>query len=327
MNPKLRLLLPALALTLTVTSVRGLSPDVSFWQQAVSPEPSGEFENSQDAQVAVAGQTVHLSYFSVVTSDGYNSANTNRLYYRRSVDGGKSFEPAVLLSDGSSWWTPDRDALLLPAGTWRQMAVDGDTLHILAVRTGPGGPWPQMLDYFRSTNGGASFEMHTNLVVNGAGWPIDHPAVVAGNGAVTIAYSSRYNDSGHSTSIAIMNSTNKGEAFQINANIAMGAQYINGGSLEGLVRSGDNIGVIWKAVGYLPDFSIAGFACAAVSTNGGRSFDAAVLSGTNSVGNVTVNGFTDLHAKPNLALMTDPEANTLGRVPALQPTKMVIFSH
>ncbi len=73
MRTKIQQLFPMLALPLLLTTVRGVNPDVSFWQKAVSPEPAGQFESSQDAQVAVVGQTVHLSYFSVVTVDNYNS--------------------------------------------------------------------------------------------------------------------------------------------------------------------------------------------------------------------------------------------------------------
>ena len=89
----------ALAFTLSLTGASALNPDLSFYQKAVSIEPSGQFENSFDGQVAVVGQAVHVTYYSSVKVDNWTDAGTNRLWYRRSTDGGQTFEPPTLLAE------------------------------------------------------------------------------------------------------------------------------------------------------------------------------------------------------------------------------------
>jgi len=272
-----KLLLTAFALTLPLAGARAINPDISNFQKAVSVEPPGQFENSLDGQIAVVGQTVHLTYFSNAKLDPWTSTSTNRLYYRRSLDGGQTFQPPVLLSE-----TPDTNdptaVILFPYGGCQSLAVDGANVHVLSRRSSDVGGWHFVLDYFRSTNSGASFEAHPALVVSGTYCHLDQPMIVADQGKVSIAYRTWQNWDNH-TWVGSLHSTDAGATFFAN-NLDLWA-WPGGGSVGfvGLTRSGNHVAMAWQN-----DYWNCRNAYVAASTNGGTNFTVTLLNDVNAGG-------------------------------------------
>jgi hypothetical protein len=93
-------------------------PDLSYWmkdisESALSSEP-GNIDESP--QIVVFGSTVH-----VLWTARKADWTAYELYYRRSVDGGVTWEAKQLLLE---------DTQPLTDYTARKMAVDGTTVHI-----------------------------------------------------------------------------------------------------------------------------------------------------------------------------------------------------
>lgn len=126
-------------------TARATNPEFSSWIANIS-EGAGEapagLEDSQP-EVAVSGNVVHILWLNF-TFDG----NQHNLFYRRSTDGGKTWEAKKLLESGTSI---DGDR------TSRRMFVSGNYVHIAATKRDPNNN-NFVLAYYRSTNGGATFE-------------------------------------------------------------------------------------------------------------------------------------------------------------------------
>jgi hypothetical protein len=275
----------ALAVTLPPVRVQAVNPDISHYQKAVSVEPPGQYENSQDGQVAVVGQTVHLTWFSNAKIDPWTSSSTNRLYYRRSLDGGLTFQPPVLLSE-----TPDPEAptavIRFPYGAYQSLAAEGSQVHVLVLRSSDVGGWHYILDYFRSADGGASFAARPGLVVGGTFINIGQPMVAADQGGVSIAYLTWQNWDNH-TWVRSLHSADGGATF---ANHSLDLWNWPGGSsvgLVGLARSGNHVALAWQN-----DYWNYRNAYVAASTNGGGEFTVTRLNDVNASGAGWV-GFQD----------------------------------
>ena len=107
-------LLTLAALALLAGGADARNPNLSNWTLNLSgDEPPGETWNDRAQEIEVVGNTVHVTYWSEGASW--------RLYYRRSTDGGQTWQPKILLYDtnpGGSSGSQDRD--------WKFLAVDGD---------------------------------------------------------------------------------------------------------------------------------------------------------------------------------------------------------
>ena len=121
------------------------NPEFSNWITNLS-EGAGEaplgIDDSQP-EIAVSGNTVHLLWLNFNINNGLTN-----LYYRRSVDGGISWQPKILLVSSNAF---DSDR------THRRLFVYGNYVHIAAIKRNPDNN-DYVLVYYRSTNGGAAFE-------------------------------------------------------------------------------------------------------------------------------------------------------------------------
>jgi hypothetical protein len=188
--------IPLAWLTLVATLSARTAED-SFHFRNLSSEPPGEaVRQDLHPQLAVAGDLVHLAWVSQLPDQA-----GERLMYRRSTDGGVTFEPARILLSGngsnflvSGLSTQDSETGGYPA----YLAADGQEVHLaLLVTPPPGGP-PQIV-YLRSTDGGANFsapQVWATVTLNppepgpgkGHTAALRPPMVAAAGGRVVVAF-------------------------------------------------------------------------------------------------------------------------------------------
>ena len=192
--------LTAWALVLALSLFGGMTasamPSPSNWLLNLSTASNPEYDLNNPAapywvniapQVAVSGQYVHVVWYSYMYS--WDIDAKRQLVYRRSTDGGVTFEPAVVLLDE----TIGTDETY--SGMWNstcpQLAVDGAHVHIIYRWKTRGSTTPVGLKYRRSTNNGATFEPVVALVspAVGAAGVDTNVFIAAQNGKVAIAYS------------------------------------------------------------------------------------------------------------------------------------------
>lgn len=205
--------------------VEARNPDLSYWMQNLSegplPAEPGDFHTTPEIQVV--GSTVHTMWISRNADwSGY------KLYYRRSNDGGRTWEARQLLQN-------------FPAGildldyndTYKRMAVSGSTIHIAVACTAhPAEGWGETLLYFRSTNNGVSFETPRNLYTPGTFRHVEQVYIAATGDRVTIGLLTSY---GSSSSYLILNSVDGGVNFPQHPVIL-----VSGSKTYDLQRQGDN---------------------------------------------------------------------------------------
>jgi len=180
--------------------------------------------------LAIVGNSIHLAWLAV--SD---DLQTQRLLYRRSTDGGLTFEPVRILLDGSG--TDLHSGLFSQHSETGQApaflaAADGG-VHVVLLRSG-GGLAPQIV-YLRSTDGGTTFqtpkilgtvETHPPNPSPGKGHTADlgPPLVAAAGDRVAIAFrytraSAVYTEVfgwqyGYYPGLSISHSANGGASFE-----------------------------------------------------------------------------------------------------------------
>lgn len=176
-------------------SVQARTAEDSYHFRNISSETPGEpLMQDQFPQLALSGNTIHLVWLAV--SD---DTLTQRLMYRRSTDGGLSFEASRTLMDASgldlvSGLSMHNDETgQAPA----YLAADGDQVHVVYLLSGP--EQPQRIYYLRSTDGGVTFASPRQFAATtpnppnpapGLGHTADlgAPLVAAVGGRVVIAY-------------------------------------------------------------------------------------------------------------------------------------------
>jgi hypothetical protein len=225
-------LLTLAALGLFVGGAEALNPNLSNWTLNLSgDETPGETWNDGIQEIEVVGNTVHVTYWS--------SGASYRLYYRRSTDGGQTWQPKILLYDtnpGGSSSSVDRG--------WKFLAVDGTSVHVAYAAYHPGYPTCTLM-YRRSTDNGASFEDARQLAPDSGGWWWIGPTRIAANaGKVTIAFQFQAVD-GSFVTLGSMNSNNGGGNFTYSEVANSGHRYL-GVSVDDLKRVGDRVYVIYR---------------------------------------------------------------------------------
>lgn len=116
-------------------------------------DPNGLYHHTTP-RIAIAGSYIHVVWLGMK-----NDFTETTLFYRRSNDRGKTFEPTVRLATSSS----SAGAILFPE-TWNSVVAGGRNLHVFYVMPG------NALMYARSENAGVSFTKKTlskNAAING----------------------------------------------------------------------------------------------------------------------------------------------------------------
>ena len=235
------------------------NPYLSNWVVNVSgDEPPEETWNEFCQEIEVVGSTVHVTYWSYGTS--------YRLYYRRSTDGGQTWQAKILLYDtnpGGSYSSLDRG--------WKFLAVDGTSVHVAYAAYHPGYPACTLM-YRRSTDNGANFEDARQLApATGGYWWINYTRIAASQGKVTIGICLQAFD-GALPQLAALNSANGGTDFTATLVDTTGYRYCYL-RLGDLKRLGDRIYLLYTIDLEVPDSGNwnSPLYCAA-SLDGGATF-------------------------------------------------------
>lgn len=158
--------------------------ELSNWVKNLSESASAEEPGEQDSnpEIAIVGSTAHVMW----ATRGADWRSW-KIYYRRSTDGGKTWEAKKLL------FTDDEG--LLDGSTYRKMAVDGNTVHIFTenYKSSASCSWYGVLTYFRSRDNGTTFEAPRDIVTGGCVRHIKDIYASAGGGTVTVGYQDRLN--------------------------------------------------------------------------------------------------------------------------------------
>ena len=245
-------------LAAAVMPVSAVAPSISPWETILSVDSTGAAEEDHFPEAIVSGQTIHTVW---TASIGYD---LHHLCYRRSLDGGASWQERVILLDyGYENWTT------LMTGETTRLAVDGDHVHVLQLRYVNG--WHYEIDYFRSTDGGASFEPKQTIASGGSAWHISSPRLAAGGGRVAVAYGYRPNWYSDSTGHMLLSNDGGGTFAHTqvldNSNSAYGYSY----DCLDVKRTANKIVSVWRV-------SDGSKVLAVTSTDGGASFSGAVLT-------------------------------------------------
>lgn len=273
--------------------------ELSYWTKNVSESSSAEEPGDFDEmpEIAIAGSTVHVLW--LTTKADYSG---NLVYYRRSTDGGKTFQPKIIVARDDSG----------SGGTWggatsKRMAVDGDTVHIALIHNSTN------VIYYRSTDNGASFEPERILFSEGEssdGTSSDDIKIDASSGNVTIAWrrgrGTRLTDV-HDSSVVTLSSNDNGATF--NSTTVVFDPHNNGLEAQDVKRVGNNVYVLYTDTFTIPEGPDAGALTTslgfAVSTNGGMSFASQVISEPAGNGYPQTSRMQDEHYVPKMAVVGD----------------------
>ena len=259
--------------SLDVTIPLPVNPVVSKWFQILSTNAPGDKTLWVDAynQIVTVGDTVHVTWMKWSQSpDPY----VEMLCYRRSLDGGRTFEPTIVLDENTNGAIWLASGLQEESFTPQYLAADGTNVHIAISGQCAEG---KGILYYRSTNAGAAFHPR-RLLANlnydehaGPAW------VTAASGKVTIAFSYLWTvyvtdpipgSFGRAAPTAL-NSQDNGNTF---AGAYVGPYMEFTGVFIGDVKqSDDTVAVAWRYTDTQP-YAHGSWMRVAVSTNGGASF-------------------------------------------------------
>ena len=203
MKKRFRLIewLAVIALVLLSAQAVAKNADLSRWlknlsESAMESEP-GIYDSTPE--VAVSGDTVHVLW---VTGD----FSIQRIYYRRSLDRGKTWQPKVLIRE-----RPYDE--IDTANTYRRLAVDGRNVHIFVDGKTSGLPWNGYLSHFRSRDNGATFDAEKTLAT-GEYHKIYPVYAHAAGGKVRIGYVDYFSVDGKlKDSVNLLTSDDNGDTF------------------------------------------------------------------------------------------------------------------
>jgi hypothetical protein len=177
----------------------GTNPDLTNWWTNISEGINDPQKAVTDEvqELIVDGNNVHVTW---IVDDWMQQ---RELHYRKSSDGGLTWSNIINISE---LITEDVDYNALNT----HLAVSGNYVHIALITSGPYGT--EKLLYYRSTNGGSSFEPVRELFTISAWYLSD--LRISGDGAhVNIGVIHSCSGCGGPTTPYIFHSSNNGESF------------------------------------------------------------------------------------------------------------------
>lgn len=240
-----------------------------------------------NAEIAIVGSTVHTAWLT------RNEDWTYSLYYRRSTNAGKTWDPKILLhtfvdlnDDGQ---------------TKRRLAAIGNTVHIILADYTEGSNWQGYLGYFRSVDAGASFEPLRTLFT---GAPITHvydPFIVADGGVLSIVFRYQSNWQVNNSGI-LLNSTDRGGHFT--QHTVYSTDTGTGWTIGDVRRSGQCVYVMYIDHYYYYGMQYGNLYVAS-STDGGNTFASHLISIPSKNGNHKAFPLQDAHYVPKIAALEE----------------------
>ncbi len=201
MKPKTGFCFAAFLLAFLLLAMNGISinPDLSSFLINLSEGTEGVGYDDKVPEIVISGNTVHVIW----TQGPPSYVGESSLFYCRSTDLGETWEAPRLVKTFKN-----RDYAIQVDS--RRLAVDGEMVHIGLADYDYDDNGTGRIHYFRSQNGGASFESERILASTSGGYKaIDNCFIKASNGKVAVAYQGTGNKAG----TWILFSSNNGTSF------------------------------------------------------------------------------------------------------------------
>ncbi len=175
-KPKLRLYIILLSFAMVVTNGFSINPEVSKYLINLSEGEEGPGYDDKYPEIVISGNTIHAVWTQKV------SGSEAHFYYRRSTDLGETWEaPQKLMVYKNSGYGLEVNS--------RRLAVDGDVVHVCTADYDYDDDGTGKIHYFRSQNGGTSFESEQIIAATSGGYnAIDDCFIKASDGKVAVAY-------------------------------------------------------------------------------------------------------------------------------------------
>jgi PKD repeat protein len=222
-----------------------VNPDLSNYLINLSEGITGPGYDDKVPEIAVSGNTLHVIWVQSVANSEAN------LYYRRSTDLGETWEASRLIMKFKN-----RNYATQVAS--RRLAADGDEVHICAADYDYENNGTGKVHYFRSLNGGSSFEAERIIAATSGGYKaIENSYIKASGGKVVVAYQG----TGDKKGSWLMHSANSGTSFS-ETKLSDESTYVSD-----LYYDGEKIVVLYGYAYYYYGLNI-GKVWASVSQNG-----------------------------------------------------------
>ncbi len=272
--------------------VEARNPDLSYWTQNLSSSPAPEENTRPDLspEIAVVGDTVHVLWIR-------NNPEDYTLYYRRSTDGGRTWEPKQTLLVATDWSSFDAGYIY----TLKNMVVEGNYVHIAYL-------YQDNLYYLRSTDNGASFEAPRSLYAAAGLHDLKRHYIAGSDGKLTISFVdnlwySSPSDTPRSWGITL-NSDDHGATFTRGVDFFDSSDNGNGWTVEDLLRVGDRIYVLYTH-SYFYYGMVYSRLYLAASSNAGDTFTSTLISVPSKNGEHKTQSLQDYHYVPKMAGVGD----------------------
>jgi hypothetical protein len=170
----------AILFSFAILTLNGFSvnPKVSNYFINLSEGEEGSGYNDRIPEIIASGNTIHVVW--VQSPPSWEDVPS--LFYCRSTDLGETWEAPVLIKKFKDSNVPSQVES-------RRLAVDGTNVHICAADYDHGDNGTGRLYYFRSQNGGVSFESEKVIAATSGGYKkMKNCFVKAANGKVAVAY-------------------------------------------------------------------------------------------------------------------------------------------
>ena len=263
---------------------------VNVSEGGLAPAPA---MNDDQAEIAVVGSTVHVIWVADDPTPG--GAYQTVIWYRRSLDNGKSWGPRVQLA------AADRQ-LQSEYSSSRRLAVDNqNVVHVAWATTPADDTWKGILQYRRSPDGGTTWDPVKTLYNTGASAMWTHFVTASTDGVKTTIGVSVYSDRSPANYIMLFTTSDGGRTFSPTS--VYGTNTTEGRSLLDIKRAGDRTYVLYTGVTSL--YSGIAKDYVSVISDSGSVIGSYVVSVPAKDGNHHALIFQDYNYSPKLAVSGD----------------------
>ena len=264
----------------------GRNADLSSWAVNLSESSAAAEPGTYDLnpEIVVVGEVVHTVWFAQHPVAGH------KVCYRRSTDRGRTWEPVkVFYRQDAGMRSPVVDP------TERHLAVLDGRVHIAFGAYGDASSWYGQLVYLRSVDNGVTFQEPRVLWASGGQgvhtepWHAVNTRVAAVNGRLAISYRRQPNWYGR-LSAQVLVSNDGGDSF---ADQTAAASDTGSWVIHDFAMSDDSMAVMYLQEGSMELH-------AAVSRDGGGTFQRSVISMPSGSGATITYPAYDQHYTPSL---------------------------